>query len=229
VAREDFILNRMSLRAGRFPAAAIISAALYFGLATATFAANRAPTISGSPATTATVGTTYAFRPTASDPDGNKLTYKIRQKPRWATFSSTTGILTGKPSAAHVGTYSNIEIRVTDGKATRVLPKFAINVVKATDAPAPPPPSSSSSSVKLSWSPPTRNENGSALTNLAGYRVYYGKTSGRYAYSLAIGSAHITSAVIESLEAATWYFAIKSESSSGALSDFSTETSKTVF
>lgn len=48
------------------------------------FAANRAPTISGKPATSATVGKSYTFQPTARDPDGDKLTYSISNKPAWA-------------------------------------------------------------------------------------------------------------------------------------------------
>src|SRR5690606_14565215 len=68
-------------------------------------APNRPPTISGTPPTTATVGTQYSWRPTASDPDGNTLTYQIQNRPSWATFSMTTGRLQGTPSASHVGTY----------------------------------------------------------------------------------------------------------------------------
>lgn len=207
--------------AGRFPAAAVICAALYFGHSVIAFAANTAPTISGSTATTATVGVAYSFQPKASDPDGNKLTFRIRQKPGWATFSTTSGKLSGTPSAAHVATYSNIEISVSDGSATRALPKFSIKVNKAA--------ASTTSEVTLSWLPPTRNVDGSALTNLAGYQIHYGKTPGQYAYSLAVGSAQITSAVIQNLEMATWYFAIKAVTSSGALSEFSPEVSKTVF
>ena len=52
---------------------ATLLVALYFCQPMTASAANRAPSISGSPATTAYVGKTYSFRPTASDPDGNKL------------------------------------------------------------------------------------------------------------------------------------------------------------
>src|SRR5262249_41023511 len=52
--------------------------------------ANQPPTISGSPATTAQVGTAYSFQPTASDPDNDTLTFQIAGKPDWATFDTTT-------------------------------------------------------------------------------------------------------------------------------------------
>lgn len=89
---------------------------------------NRAPVISGSPAATATVGSAYSFKPTASDADGNSLTFSIAGKPSWATFSTSTGQLSGTPSSSNVGTFSNIVIGVSDGKATTSLNAFAITV-----------------------------------------------------------------------------------------------------
>ena len=87
---------------------------------------NRAPTISGTPATTVTAGTRYRFQPTAWDRD--PLTFSISGKPAWAWFSSSTGVLGGTPSASQVGKYSNIVISVTDGKAKTSLQAFSITV-----------------------------------------------------------------------------------------------------
>jgi Putative Ig domain len=193
--------------------------ALYFCQSAVASAANGAPSISGSPATTAYVGKVYSFQPTASDPDGNKLTFKISAKPAWAAFSRTTGRLTGTPSSSQTGTYSNIVISVTDGLVSKALPAFAIKVAQATATTTP---------VTLSWVPPTRNVDGTLLTDLTGYKVFYGKASGQYPYSVSIGSASVTSVVIEDLAAATWYFAIKAVTGSGTQSDFSTQISKTV-
>lgn len=89
---------------------------------------NRAPVISGSPATTAKVGAAYSFKPTASDPDGNSLTFSVSNKPSWATFSTSTGQLSGTPASSNVGTFSNIVISVSDGKVTTSLSAFAITV-----------------------------------------------------------------------------------------------------
>src|SRR5262245_55262692 len=86
--------------------------------------ANRPPTISGTPATTATAGTAYSFRPTASDPDGNTVGFSISNRPTWATFSTTTGQLSGTPGSSNVGTFSNIVISVSDGKVSASLPAF---------------------------------------------------------------------------------------------------------
>jgi len=59
------------------------------------------------------------FQPQASDPNGRRLTFSVQNKPAWATFSTTTGALTGSPTPA--GTYSNIVIGVTDGTASAAL------------------------------------------------------------------------------------------------------------
>ena len=198
---------------------ATLLVALYFCQPMTASAANRAPSISGSPATTAYVGKAYSFQPTASDPDGNKLTFKIARKPGWATFSSSTGTLSGTPATSQVGSYSNIVISVSDGIVTKSLPAFTIKVVQATSSSAP---------VTLSWARPTQNVDGTQLSNLAGYRIHYGQVSGQYDYSVSVGSPSITSATIAYLAPARWYFAVTAVTSSGTQSDYSAQLSKAV-
>jgi hypothetical protein len=179
---------------------------------------NRAPTISGTPATSATVGVAYAFQPTASDPDGNTLTYSIVGRPAWATFSTTTGRLSGTPSSTYAGTTaSNIVISVNDGTVTTSLGAFSITVRPATTG-----------SATLSWTPPTTNSDGTPLVNLAGFRILYGQASRQYSQVLDIASPVIATAMIENLSAGTWYFAVKAYTSAGVESDVSNEASKTI-
>jgi len=179
---------------------------------------NRAPTISGSPATSATVGTAYAFQPTGSDPDGNTLTYAIANRPAWATFSTSTGRLSGTPSSTYAGTTtSNIVISVSDGTVSTALPAFSIAVRQAT-----------SGSATLSWTPPTTNSDGTPLVNLAGFRIVYGQASRQYSQVLDIPSPVVATAMIENLSAGTWYFAVKAYTSAGVESDVSNEASKTI-
>jgi hypothetical protein len=212
-------VNRLLFSGGKSPVVAILCLVLYFSQPAIASAANRAPFISGSPATTVSVGQIYSFQPTASDPDGNKLTFKISRKPAWATFSSATGRLTGTPSSSQTGTYSNIILSVSDGIATKSLPAFSIKVVQAT---------STASPVTLSWVRPTQNVDGTQLSNLAGYRIHYGQVSGQYDYSVSVGSPSITSAAIENLVPARWYFAVTAVTTSGIQSDFSAQLSKIV-
>ena len=154
----------------------------------------------------------------ASDPDGNTLTYSIVNRPSWATFSSSTGRLTGTPSSSVAGmTFSGITISVSDGTATASLAPFSITVTQST-----------SGSATLSWQPPTTNTDGSPLTNLSGYRVSYGTISRQYDQSLSLPDAALTSVVLENLSSGTWYFSVKALTSTGAESDFSAEASKTI-
>jgi len=91
-------------------------------------APDNAPVISGTPATSVVAGSAYSFTPSASDPDGNPLTFSITNKPSWASFSTATGALTGTPTASQVGTFSNILISVSDGTLSQALPTFSITV-----------------------------------------------------------------------------------------------------
>ena len=181
-------------------------------------AANRAPTISGAPATAVNAGATYSFRPTASDPDGDKLTFSISNKPAWATFSTTTGQLSGTPAAANVGTYANIMIRVSDGRTSVSLPAFAITVNSA----------GTPGVATLSWTPPTTNTDGSALTNLAGYRIYYGTSSNALTQVVQVGNASVNRYVLDGLARGTWYFAVRAYNTAGVESANSNIVSKSV-
>ncbi len=89
---------------------------------------NDLPTLTGTPATTATPDVLYTFAPGASDVDGSALSFAIQNKPSWATFDSSTGVLSGTPVAGDYGPYNDIVISVTAGTDTLSLPLFAIYV-----------------------------------------------------------------------------------------------------
>ena len=180
---------------------------------------NTAPKISGTPSGTATVGKAYSFQPSASDADGDALTFSIANKPAWAVFNPTNGRLSGTPSSTSAGNYSNISIRVSDGTATTALPAFSISVADSTV----------NTSATLSWVPPTLNTDGTPVRNLAGFRIYYGNRSGQYSEILSVPGARVTSAVIEGLAPATWYFAVRAYTTEGVESDDSAEASKTIY
>lgn len=180
-----------------------------------------APTISGTPVTSVIAGNAYSFQPSAMDMDGDVLTFSITGRPAWATLNKQTGRLTGTPTLAQVGTYSGIEIAVSDGKNIVKLPKFSITVAAAA-APAP-----TTGSVTLSWLPPTQNTDGSTLTDLAGYRIMYGTVSKQYTKSVNVGVG-MTRYMIENLPAGTYYFAMVATNSAGAESPASLEVSATL-
>jgi len=178
---------------------------------------NRAPTIAGAPPTAVKVGQTYSFQPTATDPDGDALTFSIANPPSWATFSASTGKLSGTPTSGAAGSYANIVIRVSDDSETVSLPAFTIDVEQAATGTA-----------TVSWSPPTERTDGTPLTDLAGYRVHYGKSSTDLATVITIDNPGITSYVIEGLTSGSWYFATTAFDDQGMESDFSNVASKTI-
>jgi len=178
---------------------------------------NRAPTISGSPAGTINAGSVYNFRPTASDADGNTLAFSIANRPSWATFNTASGQLSGTPTASHVGSYGNITISVSDGTASATLPAFSINVVDVSNGGA-----------ELSWTPPTQNTDGSALTNLAGYNIAYGTSPDALTQTLQVANAGITRYTLSNLSSGTYYFAVRAYTSTGAESSNSNVMTKIV-
>ena len=178
---------------------------------------NQAPTISGTPPGSVVQGTAYAFTPAASDPDGNTLSFSVANLPTWASFNATTGRLSGTPTSAQVGTYSNIRISVSDGTATTSLATFSIQVV-----------GTATGSATLSWTPPTQNTDGSPLNNLSGYKVYWGTSLGSYGNSVTIANPGIATYVVDQLTPAQWYFVVTAYSSTGVESGFSNVASKQV-
>lgn len=181
---------------------------------------NNPPKISGSAATVAAPGKAYSFQPTAQDPNGLRIIFAITSKPAWLAFDSATGRLYGTPAAKDAGTYSGIIITAYDGYSKAVLPAFGISVQATAGQPAPtPPPSPGGGAVTVSWAPPTQNADGSLLTNLAGYRVYWGTTSANLDHVVTVANPGLVRYVISDLTPATWYFAMTAYNSNGQESD----------
>jgi hypothetical protein len=153
-----------------------------------------APTISGSPPTSDAAGQAYSFVPTTTNPGGGTLVFTITNMPAWASFSKVTGALTGTPSSTQAGAYSNILISVSNGSASASLAAFSITVATG--------------SASLSWSAPTQNTNGTPLTDLAGYTIYYGTNSSELTQTIQVADPSATSYVVSNLSAGTYYFAV---------------------
>jgi hypothetical protein len=85
-------------------------------------------------------------------------------------------------------------------------------------------------STTLSWSAPTRNSDGSLITNLAGYTLHYGTASQDYTGSIEITNPTATSYVVggNSFPAGTYYFAISAYNAEQVSSSMSGEISVTV-
>ena len=178
---------------------------------------NSALRISGTPQFVAVMSKVYAFTPSASDSDGNALSFEIRNKPAWATFDTATGALEGTPQFGDSGSYDNIVISVSDGRASASLPAFSIAVSQ-----------DGLGSVTLEWVPPQANTDGSYAGDLAGYVLYWGKEPGTYDRQMRIDSVGLTAYVLDSLRPATYYFSATAFNAAGIESDFSNEVVRSV-
>ena len=178
---------------------------------------NAPPTIQGQPGTTILAGQTYSFQPTASDADGDALTFSATNLPAWASLNTGTGRVTGTPAAGDVATYAAIAITVSDGKASASLAAFSLTVT-----------ATGTGTAALSWTPPTENMDGTALTDLAGYRILYGRSAGSLDQAISLQNASLSTYIVENLTSGAWYFSIVAVNSSGTLSELSNLASKTV-
>ena len=178
---------------------------------------NISPTISGNPQPAVMMGDNYSFTPTASDPDGDTLTFTVQNLPSWASFDSANGSMIGHPSLGDVGLYSQIIITTSDGTDTASLSAFSVEVSQAALG-----------SMTLSWTPPTQNTDGTALTDLAGYRIYFGLSQGNYPNRINIDTAGLSTYVVDNLIPDTYYVVATSVNTMGVESVYSNVAIKTV-
>jgi hypothetical protein len=80
--------------------------------------------------------------------------------------------------------------------------------------------------VTLQWSAPTTNEDGTQLTDLAGYKVYYGTTVSLFT-SIDIGNVN-SYQVIGLTKGQSYYFALSAYNKSGTESNYSNIVSKII-
>ena len=80
-------------------------------------------------------------------------------------------------------------------------------------------------SATLSWAAPTTRTDGSALTNLSGYKIYYGRMSETYDYSIDITNPGVLTYVVEGLASGEWFFALSAYDSDDLESSLTDEVS----
>jgi hypothetical protein len=157
------------------------------------------PGISGTPNTTAIVGRPYAFTPSVSDPSGRLLSFAVAHRPSWLVFNTSTGELSGTPITADVGTHSNIAVSVSDGLASATLPGFSISVS---------PNAAGAGTVTIKWATPSENDDGTQLTDLWGYHVYYGTDPDNLEICFVVAGPDQNEFITPSLSPGRWYFAV---------------------
>ena len=196
------------------------------GTASSSSSASAAPTVkamqistSASAQGSVSVGQTFTLTPNVTGGNGKTLTFSVANAAPWMVFNASTGELSGTPAAANVGTYSNVVISVSDGQESASAPPFTIQVVAAAAA---------AGTADVSWTPPTTNTDGSTLTDLAGYNIYYGTNPNALNQKVQVTNVGVTNYVINGLTTGTWYFAVTAYTSTGTESSLSNVASKTI-
>lgn len=105
---------------------------------------------------------------------------------------------------------STQDVVVTQQQTT--APTTTITTTAPAPAPAQAPapaPAPTTFSLELSWVAPQSNADGTALTDLAGYRILVGTASGNYSQIIAIDNPSTVNYTIPNLPAATYYVVVK--------------------
>jgi hypothetical protein len=72
------------------------------------------------------------------------------------------------------------------------------------------------------------NINGTPVTPLKGYTIYYGTSASSLKQSVVVSGASTTSYTVTGLASGTWYFAVAADAADGTQSAMSNAGSKTI-
>lgn len=117
--------------------------------------------------------------------------------------------------------------------AVQAVPSTGAPAAPVTSAPPPAPepsvaPPSTMGSASLAWLPPTEKEDGSTLSDLAGYRIYAGRAQDALELVASLDNPGLSRHVVENLATGTWFFAITAVTHGGAESERSNLAQKAV-
>jgi hypothetical protein len=85
-----------------------------------------------------------------------------------------------------------------------------------------------SGSATVAWTAPTKNTDGTTLTNLAAFRVYYGTNTSSLTRVKEVNDISSSSTTVSSLSPATWYFKVRAVNANQVESADSNVSSKVI-
>ena len=118
--------------------------------------------------------------------------------------------------------FAGIAIRTAARTGTVLAWLLLAAIVLAVSSPA------RAGTALVKWNPPTTNEDGSALTDLAGYRLVYGTSVASLNRSIDIDSPGLSSYLVSDLAPGTYYFGVHAVNEKGVESALSNVDSKTI-
>jgi trimeric autotransporter adhesin len=89
-------------------------------------------------------------------------------------------------------------------------------------------PSTGGGTATVTWEAPTINTDGTTLTSLSGYTIYYGTSQSDLTQSVVVSGPSTLSYEITGLASGTWYFAVAADAADGTQSAMSSIGSKTL-
>jgi hypothetical protein len=144
--------------------------------------------------------------------NGDYVSIAVQGSASSATGSSAgTGSSTGTVSSAPISSSS-----ATTPSGGGSSPSGSSSSASTSSSSAAPP--TGADSVTLTWTAPTQNTDGSALTDLAGYEIFYGNTAGAMTNAITVNTVGMLTYVVTGLSPGTWYFTIRAVNSAGVRS-----------
>ncbi len=167
--------------------------------------------LAGAPAPRVGADETYRFVPQVTLLGVTSYRFDVRNLPVWASLNTVTGIITGNPGPADVGTYENITLSLVVGDTRVRLPVFSISVDPVVPKPT----------ALIKWQPPLANNDSSLLDDLIGYEIAIGSTPETLGEHTRIVGPALNTYNLSRFLPGKWYFAIRAFNSKGVYSEYS--------
>ena len=136
------------------------------------------------------------------------------------------GTATGTIPVSNFGGSTPLQMSVTDGRLHILTNDTTVGyeswISDGTAAGTLPESSPLFVSATVSWSPVTLTTTGMPLTNLGGYKIYFGASPMALTSSIDVPDPTVSSYVVPNLTPGTLYFAVSAYASGGLESDLST-------
>jgi hypothetical protein len=146
-----------------------------------------------------------------------------------ATSSAAAPTPVGAPAASAVSDSPTTPQPATPPPSAAPAVAAVPAAAKPTSEPAAPlpaivPPTAAAPathSTSLSWTSPTENTDGSVLSDLSGYHIYYGTDRTQLTNVVDVPGIGVQTYVVDNLASGTWYFSIAAYNSRNTDGDFS--------
>jgi hypothetical protein len=141
--------------------------------------------------------------------------------------TTSTGSTTGTDTTTSTGSTTGTDTTTSTGSTTGTDTTTSTGSTTGTDTTTSTGTSTSTGTATLNWLPPTENTDGSVLTDLSGYKIYYGTSPDTLTNIVSNIGIGVTTYVIDNLQTnTTYYFSMTSVNQNEVESTLSNVVSK---